>query len=365
MPRLIGRIALLGTLLVPTALPLAAQTPARFAQRVDAFVHKQMTEQKLVGLSLAVIRNGRIVLERGYGLANVEHKVPATPGTVYQSGSVGKQFTAAGIMLLVQDGKLSLEESVTRFFPDAPEAWARVTIRHLLTHTSGAGDYPDDFDYRHDYTEAEMVALMFSRPFEFPPGDGWRYSNLGYVLLGIIMRRAAGEFYGDFLARRIFQPLGMATTRILTEADIVPNRAAGYQLVDGQVKNQDWVSPVVNTTADGSLYFTVRDLARWDSALYGNGLLSLESLTQVRTAVTLTDGTTRPYGFGWTVGQPNGHAVMSHGGSWQGFRSYIVRYPDDHLTVVVLANLAEAQPSRIAQGIASLWDPALQPLPDE
>jgi CubicO group peptidase (beta-lactamase class C family) len=278
---------------------------------------------------------------------------------------VGKQFTAAGIMLLVQDGKLRLDDPVTRFSPDAAEAWREVTIRHLLTHTSGAGDYPDDFDYRHDYTEEEMRGLIFSRPFAFRPGEGWAYSNMGYVLLGIIMRQVTGQFYGDFLQERIFRPLGMATTRIITESDIVPNRAEGYQLVAGQLKHQEWVSPVVNTTADGALYFTVRDLARWDSALYDTGLLSRESLARMRTPVTLKDGTTRPYGFGWRVGRANGHAVMMHGGSWQGFKAYIVRYPDDRLTVVVLANLAQARPSRIAQGIAALWDPALQPLPDE
>jgi CubicO group peptidase (beta-lactamase class C family) len=185
------------------------------------------------------------------------------------------------------------------------------------------------------------------------------------VLLGFVIRQVTGQFYGDFLQDRIFRPLGMTTTLILTESDIVPNRAEGYQLVEGQLKHQTWVSPVVNTTADGALYFTVRDLARWDSALYHTGLLSRESLARMRTPVTLKDGTTRPYGFGWRVGRPNGHAVMLHGGSWQGFQAYIVRYPDDRLTVVALANLAQAQPWRIAQGIAALWDPALQPLPDE
>ena len=346
------------------ANPLTAQGPAGFAERVDVYVAQQMAQQKLVGLSLAVMQDGRIVLERGYGFANVEHQVPATPATVYQSGSVGKQFTAAGIMLLVQDGKLRLEDPVTRFFPEAGEAWQAVTIGHLLSHTSGAGDYPDDFDYRHDYTEPEMRRLIFSRPFAFRPGEGWAYSNMGYVLLGIIIRQVTGEFYGDFLQKRIFRPLGMTTTLILTESDIVPNRAEGCQLVEGQLKHQEWVSPVVNTTADGALYFTVRDLARWDSALYHTGLLSRGSLARMWTPVTLKDGTTRPYGFGWRVGRPNGHAVMMHGGSWQGFKAYIVRYPDDRLTVVVLANLAQAQPWTIAQGIAALWDPALQPLPE-
>lgn len=354
------RAATLALLLAVAAAPLAAQQPpARFAARVDAYVGSEMTRQGLVGLSVAVMREGKIVLERGYGFANLEHQVLATPATVYQSGSLGKQFTAAGIMLLVQDGKLRLEDSVPRFFPEAPAAWNAVTVRQLLTHTSGAGDYPDDFDYRHDYSEAEMRALVLSRPFTFAPGTDWQYSNMGYVLLGLIIREVTGGFYGDFLQARIFRPLGMTTTRIITEADLVPNRAAGYRRVEGVLKNQEWVSPVVNTTADGSLYLTVRDLARWDAALYGTTLLSRESLAAIRTPVRLADGRTRPYGFGWRVGTANGHAIMAHGGSWQGFQTAIVRYPDDRFTVAVLANLAGAEPGTIAQGIAALWDPAL------
>jgi CubicO group peptidase (beta-lactamase class C family) len=359
----VRRAAALALLLPLSAAALTAQDPAtRFATRVDAYLKSEMTRQGLVGLSVAVMREGKVVLERGYGFANLEHQAPATPATVYQSGSLGKQFTAAGIMLLVQDGKLRLEDSVPWFFPEAPAAWNAVTVRHLLTHTSGAGDYPDDFDYRHDYTESEMRALVLSLPFTFTPGSDWQYSNMGYVLLGLIIREVTGQFYGDVLQARIFRPLGMSTTRIITEADLVLNRAAGYRRVNGGIRNQEWVSPVVNTTADGALYLTVRDLARWDAALYGTTLLSGESLAAIRTPVRLTDGSTRPYGFGWRAGTANGHAVMAHGGSWQGFRTAIVRYPDDRVTVAVLANLAEADPGTIAQGIAALWDPALVPL---
>ncbi len=352
-------------LLSAPAARSAAQVPARFAERADAYIRREMTRQQLVGLSIAVMRRGHIVFEKGYGSANLEHRVPATPATVYQSGSVGKQFTAGGVMLLVQDGKLGLDDPVTKFFPDAPAGWNAVTVRHLLTHTSGAGDYPDDFDFRHDYTEDEMQALVLSRPFSFPPGSKWSYSNLGYVLLGIIIHKVSGQFYGDFLAERIFTPIGMSTTRIITEAEIVPNRAAGYRRVDGKLKNQEWVSPVVNTTADGSLYLTVRDLAKWDSALYGTRLFTRESLAQIRTPATLTGGAGTSYGFGWRVGSAGGHPIMAHGGSWQGFKSYIVRYPEDGLSVVALANVNDADPGVIAQGVAALWDAGLVPLGGE
>ncbi len=344
---------------------LPAQTPARFATRVDSLVEAEMARQNLVGLSLAVIHRGHIVLERGYGFANLEHRVPATPATVYQSGSVGKQFTAAAIMLLVQDGRLGLDDPVTRFLPAAPAAWRAVTIRHLLTHTSGAGDYPDDFDFRRDMTEAEMVAMALAQPFGFPPGADWRYSNLGYVQLGAIVRAASGQFYGDFLAERIFRPLGMTTARVISEADIVANRAAGYTREDGVLQNQAWVAPSLNTTADGALYLTVRDMARWDSALYETRPFTRQSMAAIRTPATLTGGATYPYGFGWRVGEAGGHAIMAHGGSWQGFKSYIVRYPDDGLTVVAFANLAEARLMPIAQGVAALWDPGLVAMQEE
>jgi len=359
------RSLLLATLAALPVPALSPQTPARFAARVDAYAKAELARQQLPGFSLAVMRRGHIVLERGYGFANVEHQVPATPATVYQSGSLGKQFTAAAVMLLVQDGKLALTDPVTRFFPDAPSPWKDVTIRHLLTHTSGAGDYPDDFDYRHDYTEDEMRALVLARPLTFLPGDSWTYSNLGYVLLGAIIHQVSGEFYGALLRRRIFVPFGMTTSRIITEADIVPNRSAGYRMVEGQLKNQAWVSPVVNTTADGSLYLTVRDMARWDSLLYSNDLLTPESLREITTPVVLNSGMTYPYGFGWRVGSANGHRIMAHSGSWQGFKSYFVRYPDDSVSVVVFANVAEADVTTIAQHVAALWDPALVRLKEE
>jgi CubicO group peptidase (beta-lactamase class C family) len=360
-PAVLGSAVLL-LLAVPA---LTAQAPARFAERVDSLVSAEMMQQDLVGVSLAVMHRGRVVLERGYGFANLEHRVPASAATIYQSGSVGKQFTAAAIMLLVQDGKLGLDDPVTRFFPQAPAPWARVTIRHLLTHTSGAGDYPENFDFRRDFSEAELVAMVLAQPFGFAPGAEWRYSNLAYVLLGAIIRAASGRFYGDFLAERIFQPLGMTTARVISEADIVPNRAAGYSREAGVLRNQEWVAPSLNTTADGALYLTVRDMARWDSALYQTRLLTRQSLAAIRTPVTLTGGASHPYGFGWRVGMAGGHAIMAHSGSWQGFKSYIVRYPDDGLTVVVFANLAEADPARVAHGVAARWNVELVPMAEE
>jgi CubicO group peptidase (beta-lactamase class C family) len=240
-------------------------------------------------------------LARGYGLANVEHQVPVKPETIFQSGSMGKQFTATAVMMLVEEGKLSLDDKITKFFTDAPEAWRNITVRHLLTHTSGMTDYPQDFDLRRDYTEDELYARIKPIPLAFQPGEKWSYSNLAYVMLGLLIHKVSGKFYGDFLQERVFQPLGMTTARVISEADIVPNRAAGYRVTNGQLKNQSWVSPSLNTTADGALYLTVYDMAKWDAALYTEKLLKRSSLEEMWTPVKLNDGKTHPYGFGWAL----------------------------------------------------------------
>jgi CubicO group peptidase (beta-lactamase class C family) len=348
-------------LLVGHSASICAQDGA--AAKVEEYVKAEMQRQRIPGLSLAVIKNGEITLAKGYGFANLEHQVPVKPETIFQSGSMGKQFTATAVMMLVEAGKLNLSDPITNYFPDAPAGWSKITVRHLLTHTGGTTDYPRDFDFRRDYTEADLLKRAEAIPLAFQPGEKWSYSNLGYVLLGILIHKVSGEFYGDYLQARVFRPLGMSTARIISEEDIVPNRAAGYQLVKGEVKNQEWVSPSLNTTADGALYFTVYDLAKWDAALYTEKLLKRSSLDQMWTPVKLNDGKTIPYGFGWSLNQVRGHQIIEHGGAWQGFKSHIARYVDDQLTIVVFANLSQANPGRIAHGIAAIYNPELAPEP--
>jgi CubicO group peptidase (beta-lactamase class C family) len=354
------------------ALALGCLAPAVRAQsgdidsRVDKFVQDAIREQRIPGLALAVMRDGQIVKAKGYGLSNIELNVPVSPQTIFQSGSVGKQFTATGIMMLVEEGKIGLDDKVAKYFPGAPESWNTFTVRHLLTHTSGIKEYTGrDFDYRRDYMEEDLLKMAQAQPFDFAPGDKWSYSNTGYMLLGMLIHKVTGKFYGDFLQERVFKPLGMTTTRIISEADIVPNRAAGYRLVKGVVKNQEWVNPTLNTTADGSLYFTVLDLAKWDAALYTEKLLKKTSLDLMWTPVKLNNGKTHPYGFGWRVAEMNGHRLIEHGGSWQGFTTGISRYVDDKLTVVALTNLdsRHSRPDDIIHGVAGIYIAALTPPP--
>lgn len=358
MKLLVRSAAILWALASIALAQSANPQPDWVAQHVTAEMHKQ----HIPGLALLVAREGRIVRAEGFGLANLEHQVPVKPETVFQLGSMGKQFVATAIMMLVEEGKIGLDDSITKYFDDAPAVWKPITVRQLLSHTAGFPDYPEDFDFQKNYKdkesyERELVKLAAKLPLTSEPGTKFKYCNLGYAMVGILVRKVTGKFYGDFLAERIFRPLGMQSTRIISESDIIANRAAGYRLVDGELKNQEWVSPVANTTADGSLYFTILDLAKWDAALYSERLVKRSTLEQMWTPAKFKNGepNSEHYGFGWYSKTNDGHRVVTHGGQWQGFHSYIARYVDDKLTVVVLTNLAYLKLEPIAHPIAKYY----------
>jgi len=340
---------------------LTAQEPADRTARIDTFIQAEMKRLHIPGLALAIISQGEILYGKGYGLANLEHQVPVKPETVFQSGSTGKQYTAMAVLMLAEAGKLKLEESIRTYFPDAPKEWQPITIRHLLTHTSGLGDYTEAIDLRKDLTETELRQLIYRQKLGFKPGEDFSYSNLGYTTLGTLISKITGKFYGDFLQERIFGPLGMKTARIINESDIISNRAAGYFWNGVEWKNQEWVSPTFNSTADGSLYLTLADVAKWDAALYTEKLVSKASLDLAWTSGKLNSGKETRYGFGWSLAEMNGHRLIEHGGAWQGFMAMISRYIDDRVTVVLFANVAGVPVDRLAHAVAGLWEPALTP----
>jgi CubicO group peptidase (beta-lactamase class C family) len=342
-------------------LSLAFCAPA-FADKLDDAILAEMARSHIPGVSIAVVKDGKIIREQGYGLADLEQQVKVTPATVFQSGSVGKTFTAALVMLLAQDGKLSLDDHVSKYLANTPPSWDGITIRHLLSHTSGLGDPYGKLDLTKDYSEAELIALEAQVPVLFAPGEKWSYSNMGYHLLGFICNKAGGKFYGDQLRERIFAPLGMGT-RIISEADIIPHRAHGYERKDGKLVNQAWVAPRLNTTADGSLYLTAHDLALWDLALYGDQVLPASVRAASWTPARLNDGSATGYGYGWQLFERNGHKAIAHGGAWQGFRAQLYRFVDDRLGVVVLANSATARPGKLGDIVAAHYLPALAPQP--
>jgi CubicO group peptidase (beta-lactamase class C family) len=241
-----ARVAVMSCLLVASRATGAPPAPIEPLDKIDAFVLGDMKKGNVPGVALGIVKKGKVMAAKGYGFANVEHHVRVTPETIFQSSSVGKQFTAVAVMLQVEDGKLALDDSITKYFTDAPPSWRPITVRHLLTHTSGLPEYWDGllnggaepFDSRRDYSEEFLRQAFYGLPLEFEPGSRWHYSNTGYALLGFLIHRVSGRFYGDVLKERVFGPLGMRTARIISEEDIVPYRAAGYRIVKGELKKQ-------------------------------------------------------------------------------------------------------------------------------
>lgn len=335
----------------------AAQTPA--LPGIDRFVRAELERQRIPGMSVAVLRGDSVLLTKGYGLANVERRVPATDSTLYNVGSLTKPFTAAGIVLLTQQRRLRLEDPITRYLPEGSAEWEGVTIRHLLTHTSGI---PQDtsLDSRRDYSESELVRSAV-RPLEFKPGALESYSSTGYDLLGVIIHRVTGTFWGDFVRDHIFRPLGMRTARINSDTDSLANRASGYFLVNDTLQSPEPVSRSINAVAGGGLSFTVRDLAQWARGLNHGKVLGRAGLELSWTPVQLNKAGTYPYGLGWNIVEQRGYRRIGHSGSWQGFHATIQRYPEFNLTVIVLLNLGQANSEGIAVGIAGLLEPVLTP----
>jgi len=342
------------------------------ADKIDDYVRTVMQKQHIPGISVAIVQDGKVERAKGYGMANVELSVPASENTAYQLASVTKQFTATAILMLVEEGKLSLDDPVTKILPDLPTAWEKVTLRHLLSHTSGIKNYTStkDFDktMRKDFTQREILDLVAKEPLEFAPGEKWNYSNTGFFLLGMVIEKVTGKSYGAFLEERIFQPLGMMHTRVNDLNVILPNRAHGYSWNGKELRNGEYVSPT-QPFAAGALISTVSDMVKWDAALRTEKLVKKSTLDQMWTPAPLAKGQTANYGFGWQVERVNGHRLISHGGGIPGFSTQISRFVDDKLTVIVLTNSDSGNAGGLARGIAGRVLPALAkqaeaPIPD-
>jgi CubicO group peptidase (beta-lactamase class C family) len=337
---------------------------AAWADSMDSYVARQMALQHVPGLSLAVIDHGRTVKLKSYGKASLELSAPMTPDSVIEIGSLTKSFTAAAIMLLVQDHKLALDDHISRYFPESPPAWHDITIRQLLNHTSGLANDGISTNAKTvlaDFSEPEFLASATALPLQAPTGTAYAYSNLGYDLLSIIVSRVSAQTYGDFLQTRIFGPAGMSATKVIDRTAIVPNKAQGYLWTRGALRVCLPYSPT-RFRGSASLQSTLRDLIRWDAILNGDALLTADSRKQMWTSGSLDDGKATGYGFGWEVSQVNGHPLITHNGAMNGFLSSLQRYPDDHVTVIIVLNQSDlAESRRIATGVARLYLPALRP----
>jgi CubicO group peptidase (beta-lactamase class C family) len=331
------------------------------ADSIDDYIAKQMQRQQIPGLSLAVVQDGRTLKLQGYGFADLELRVPATPDTVFEIGSITKQFVSAAIMTLVEQGRVSLDDSPAKYLPDLPSAWHVVTIRQLLTHTSGIPDFEEILGYgayRNPTTPQQLIAVAAGKPMDFPPGTGWHYSNTGYYLLGLIVEKVCGEPHVAVIEKRILGPAGMTRTRSSTPVEIIAGRASGYALEGGRIENRDPVQPTAVGGA-GDLVSTAGDLVRWNAFLDAQSALAKESYARIWTDQPLADGSLSGYGFGWFVTPVRGHRAQEHSGGTAGFSSDILRLPDDRVTVIVLTNTYSANPVAIASHIARLLVPSL------
>lgn len=337
---------------------LVVATIVAQADEVDDYVKAEMQRRHIPGTSIAVLRDGKIIKARGYGLANVELNVPATPETVYKIGSVSKQLIATGIMILTQDGKLSLDDKISKFLEGTPDTWKDITIRHLLTHTSGLVREAPGFDPLKIQADADVIKTAYPLPLRFAPGEKWEYCNVGYFSLAEIIRIVSGKPWGDYLSERLFTPLGMNATRTTSMTEIIRNRANGYVWRDSKLHN---AGTYFALRPSGAFLSSVLDLAKWDAALYTERILKQSTLSQVWMPVKLNSGATHPYGFGWELSTVGGHKLVHHGGSLPGFRSQIARFLDDKLTVIVLTNGDNTDSNLLAIRIAALYIPGLIP----
>ena len=328
------------------ALAEAAPSVSRMEQVIQTFV-----ERKQFMGAVLVARGVEVLLDKGYGLANVELDVPASPKTKFRLGSVTKQFTAASILLLQERGKLNLKDPVKKYMPDAPVAWSKITIFNLLTHTSGIPNFTSFTDYgsREPFvtTPEELVARFREKELDFQPGEQWSYSNSGYVLLGYLIEQISGESYAQFVKENIFKPLGMADSGYDSNSAILQNRASGYAAGPNGLVNAGYVNMTVPFSA-GGLYSTTEDLLRWEQALFGGKLLSAASLKEMTTPFK------NDYACGLEVRTVNGHQVIDHGGGIEGFNTFLAYYPEDKLTVIVLGNVNGTAPRQIAQDLGTL-----------
>jgi D-alanyl-D-alanine carboxypeptidase len=336
--------------------PVKAAATTSVSEDIDAYVQRLMAKRHIPGVSIAVVQGGQVVLAKGYGLASVELGVPATENTVYQLASVTKPFTATAIMLLVEEGKLGLDDQLTERLPDLPKAWETITVRHLLSHTSGIKNLTNLPIFREtirkDFTPRELVERVAKEPLEFQPGEKWGYSNTNYILLGMVIEKASGRTYGEFMAERIFKPLGMTSTRANDLHAVIPGRAQGYTWNGKELRIGEYHS-ATQPFAAGMLVTTVADLVKWDAALDSGALLGKSVLDPMWTPTRLSTGKTANYGLGWEIGVVNGHRMVSHGGGIPGFSTQLSRFPDDKLTVIVLTNSDGGQSTALARGIAA------------
>ena len=338
---------------VAAAVGVQAQT----AVDVDAVVQKAIDAKIIPGAGVAVVRNGKVLFTKGYGLADFDAGTPASEKTAFQIASVTKQFTAAGIMLLVEDGKIKLDDTLGKYLPDVPAKWGGVTIRQLLNQISGIPNYNagERLDGNKIYTKAEIIDLMRDVPMTFEPGTRWEYSNTNYFLLGLVLEKVSGKPYAEYMRERVFKPLGMDSTVVNSKGLALKNAASGYSPAKGKWTRTEIGDPGLPYAA-GAIVSTPADMARWAVAVGEGKLLKKASWDEVFASGKTADGKPTNYGFGWHAAKLGETGYLYHSGGIAGFGAYHARFPADNLSVVVMTNTVGTS-TQIANDIAGVYLP--------
>jgi CubicO group peptidase (beta-lactamase class C family) len=338
---------------------LSAQTAGRedLMKKIDA-VMAEVYQPGQPGAAIIVRKNGQTVIRKGYGLADLELQVPVEPDMVFRLGSITKQFTAVSILILAQEGRLGLQDEITKFLPDYPTQGRKITIEHLLTHTSGIQSYTDMAEWlplwRKDFSMKELVDLFKDKPMQFEPGESWAYNNSGYVLLGAIIEKISGESYEQFVDGHIFKPLGMKSSCYGSTERVIPRRVPGYQMGQGGFVNAPYLS-MTQPYAAGSLLSNVDDLADWSEAVFSGKLVKKEWLDKAFTPYKLKNGESSGYGYGWFTADFGGHRSIEHGGGINGFTSYAMTFPEDGIYLAILTNSAVPRRAPEPRAVKIAW----------
>ena len=334
----------------------AQQQDARLTAEFDKLLSRQFKSNE-TGATALVARKGQILYQKAFGMANLELNVPMQTDNVFRIGSITKQFTAVAILQLMEQGKLSLQDDITKYLPDYPTHGHTITIEHLLTHTSGIQSYTDMKDFGEqmilDQKPTEVIDYFKNQPMEFAPGTKWNYNNSGYFLLGYIIEKVSGKTYPEYVETQFFKPLGMNYSLYGSDEKIIKNRAGAYNKVDSTFVNADNIS-MTQPYAAGSILSTVGDLYRWHLALHSYKVVKKENLNKALTRYILTDGKTVPYGYGFGFENVQGSPTIEHGGGINGFRTAAIYLPEEDVFVAVFSNCDCKPPAEVAGKMAAL-----------
>ncbi len=332
--------------------------PVIDAAAMEQLIAAEMREKNIPGLALAIVHNGKPLLVRGFGKANLEHDLPVTADSIFMVGSISKPMLAVGVMLLGEQGKLSLDDPVSKHIPGTPETWRGITLKHLLNHTSGIRRESPAFDGDKAVPDIDLINATFASPLDFPTGTKSQYCNICYFTLAEIITRVSGQPWPQFMASRVFAPAGMSVTRTTTTSTLISRRAASYSWRDGTYTN---VREYVALRPSGAFISSINDMVKWEAALYENRILPATALAAMAVPGKLNDGSVAPfrgpgtgYGLGWAVDTVEGQTRVSHGGALAGFRAEHARYPQSGLAIVVLTNAAGGRPDQIERKVAKL-----------